>query len=127
MIRSPFVTTMVLGLLGLGMLWGFARAGEFLVDSLALPIPGAIIGMLLLLLLCILTGAEPKPLRKVAPLLLSHMNLLFLPASVGVVTLVSVVSGQLIYIVITVFASTFLAFAVCGLIFISLSRAKNLK
>ena len=126
MIRAPLVTTIALGLLGLGLLWGFASAGEFLVDLLALPIPGAIIGMLLLLLLCTLIGAEPKPMREVAPLLLSHMNLLFLPASVGVVTLASVVSGQSIYIVITVFASTFLAFAVCGLIFIFLRKAKDL-
>ena len=126
MIRAPLVTTIALGLLGLGLLWGFASAGEFLVDLLALPIPGAIIGMLLLLLLCTLIGAEPKPMREVAPLLLSHMNLLFLPASVGVVTLASVVSGQFIYIVITVFASTFLAFTVCGLIFVFLREARDL-
>jgi len=54
MIRAPLITTIALGLLGLGLLWGFASAGEFLVDLLALPIPGAIIGMLLLLLLCTL-------------------------------------------------------------------------
>lgn len=127
MTKSNSVKTVALGLLGIGLLWGFAGAGEFLVDLMALPIPGAIVGMLLLLLFCTLSGAEPKPTRDVAPLLLSHMNLLFLPASVGVITLASVVSGQFTYILITVLASTFLAFTVCGLAFTFFSKTKDLK
>jgi holin-like protein len=127
MTKSNSVKTVALGLLGIGLLWGFAGAGEFLVDLMALPIPGAIVGMLLLLLFCTLSGAEPKPTRDVAPLLLSHMNLLFLPASVGVITLASVVSGQFTYILITVLASTFLAFAVCGLAFTFFTKTKDLK
>ena len=127
MTKSHSIKTVALGLLGLGLLWGFASAGEFLVDSMALPVPGAIVGMLLLLLFCTLSGAEPKPMREVAPLLLSHMNLLFLPASVGVITLATVVSDQFTQIVIIVLASTFLAFAVCGLAFAFLTKSEDLK
>lgn len=69
-------------------------AGEIIVRGLALPMPGPVVGMLLLLILLLLRDRFARLAR--GPLqgngvengargLLAHLSLLFVPAGVGVV------------------------------------------
>jgi holin-like protein len=69
-------------------------AGEIIVRSMALPIPGPVLGMLLLFVLLLLR--DRASLFAVGPLqgggvesaakgLLAHLSLMFIPAGVGVV------------------------------------------
>jgi putative effector of murein hydrolase LrgA (UPF0299 family) len=63
----------------------FQLAGEFLARWLGLPLPGAVIGMVLLFVALILRGKAPEPLRRVAGGLLQHLMLLLIPIVSGVV------------------------------------------
>lgn len=59
--------------------------GELIVLQLAfLPVPGPVIGMLLLLLTLLFTKPLALKMEPSAQQLLAHLSLLFLPAGVGV-------------------------------------------
>ena len=80
---------------GLLVLLGCQLAGEFLVDLLGVPVPGPVVGMVILLV--VLRLREPSPgsgLVRVAEGLLRHLSLLFVPAGVGVVQYLSVIGAS---------------------------------
>jgi holin-like protein len=54
------------------------------VQALALPVPGPLVGMLLLFAGLVLRGELPSELANCAQSLLSHLMLLFIPAVTGV-------------------------------------------
>lgn len=61
-------------------------AGEAITYLLALPLPGAVIGMALALALLALRGGEPPAaLREASQGLLQYLSLLFVPAGVGLI------------------------------------------
>ncbi|AOS96254.1 hypothetical protein AUP74_00787 [Microbulbifer aggregans] len=60
------------------------RLGDVLAQWLALPVPGAVLGMVLLLFGLMVYGSVPRGLAEVSGLLLRSLALLFLPAAVGV-------------------------------------------
>jgi len=62
----------------------FQLVGEVLVQALALPVPGPLIGMLLLFAGLVLRGELGAELQRSAQALLSHLMLLFIPAVTGV-------------------------------------------
>ena len=62
----------------------FQLLGEVLVQWLALPIPGPLIGMLLLFAALVARGAVLVEMAQTANLLLGHLMLLFIPAVAGV-------------------------------------------
>lgn len=61
----------------------FQLLGEFIVRLCGLPLPGALIGTLLLLALLVYRRL-PKPLEDTASALLQNMMLLFIPVIAGV-------------------------------------------
>lgn len=73
---------MLIGLVTLLACW---LAGEGLVHLLALPLPGNVAGLLILLLVSLVRrGVEPRT-AEAGSSLLSHMALLFIPAGVGLI------------------------------------------
>lgn len=60
--------------------------GEAAVAALGVPVPGPVVGMVLLLVALMIHGAIPDDLGRTADALLSHLSLLFVPAGVGVMT-----------------------------------------
>jgi putative effector of murein hydrolase LrgA (UPF0299 family) len=72
-------------ILGIGVLWGLAGVGDLIAGAAGLPVPGSVVGMLLLL------GAlEARVVRLTwiddgARLLLAALGLLFVPAGAGFV------------------------------------------
>ena len=58
--------------------------GEVAVQVLALPVPGPLVGMLLLFVGLLLRSGLPGALRNAADALLRHLMLLFIPAVTGV-------------------------------------------
>ncbi len=70
---------------GLIILLGFQGAGEIVSRLLSLPIPGPVIGLLLLLIFLIRRGKVDAPIDTVSSALTKHLGLLFVPAAVGVV------------------------------------------
>jgi holin-like protein len=70
---------------GLIILLGFQGAGEIISRLLSLPIPGPVVGLVLLLVFLIRRGKIDAPIDVVASALTKHLGLLFVPAAVGVV------------------------------------------
>ena len=100
-----------------GMMWLliFQSAGELLGRGLALPLPGPVIGMVLLLL-ALRWPAVQQPVAACAEFLLSHLSLLFVPVGVGVMTHLSLVSQYGIRMLAVVVLSTLAGLGVTALI-----------
>ena len=81
----------------------FWVAGQLLVGLLPIKIPGALMGMSLLLAFLMLLGRIPDFLNEASKPFLQHMALFFVPAVMGVWLYRDILSG---------FASTFLAIIV---------------
>lgn len=96
--------------------------GEVLVQALALPVPGPVIGLLLLFLTLTARSSIAEPLRDTANGILQHLSLLFVPAGVGVMVHFTRVSGEWMPIVLAVLASTALTIAVGALTMQALMR-----
>jgi holin-like protein len=93
-------------------------AGELLARVLHLPVPGPVIGMVLLFAYLVLRhgqeGTAPAPLVQTADTLLANLGLLFIPAGVGVVIYGPVLARNWVPIALAVFAGTLLGIAVTG-------------
>ena len=62
----------------------FQLAGEVTVWWLKLPLPGAVVGMLLLFAWLVIRSGVPEHLRAAGNTLLQHLMLLLVPATTGV-------------------------------------------
>ncbi len=62
----------------------FQLVGEVLAQALGLPVPGPLVGMLLLFAALLVHGRMPDALRDAAGAMLRHLMLLFIPAVTGV-------------------------------------------
>jgi len=87
--------------------------GEALRDLMHLPIPGPVVGMLLLAVCLTLrshrSGRElPPQLEHSAEALIANMGLLFVPAGVGVITQTSVLESEWLPILAGLIGSTLL-------------------
>ena len=96
-----------------GMAWllAFQSLGELLARAFALPFPGPVVGMLLLLL-ALRWPVIREPVAQCADFLLSHLSLLFVPIGVGVMTHLSLVSQYGLRMLAVIVLSTLIGLAV---------------
>ena len=97
------------------MLLVYQLIGETLVLALKLPVPGPVIGMLLLFLTLLVRGSVLESVRETAQGLLQHLSLLFVPAGVGVMIHFSRVFDEWLPILVSLVVSTILTIAVTAL------------
>jgi holin-like protein len=91
--------------------------GEVLARVLHLPVPGPVIGMVLLFVILVLRhpgGRTPEALGKVADTLLGNLGLLFVPAGVGVVVLLHTLAENWLPLALAIGLGTLLSMAVTG-------------
>ncbi|MEK7991642.1 MAG: CidA/LrgA family protein [Thiotrichaceae bacterium] len=91
---------------GITILLFYQLIGEFFVLFLSLPIPGPVVGMILLLLTLLLKGHVPSSLDISSTTLLGHLSLLFIPAGVGLMVHFELIANQWLPIVMTLILST---------------------
>lgn len=96
--------------------------GEALARSLNLPLPGPVLGMILMLVALRLVPKLAAILRPVAQGILGHLSLLFVPAGVGVVGHVSQLGGQALGILAAIIGSTVLAIAAGAVTFAMVAK-----
>ncbi len=99
--------------------------GEAIVRGLALPVPGPVLGMVLLVLLMLARAPLPKGLGKTSDGLLKHLSLLFVPAGVGVVQNLAVLGHEGMRLIAVVVLATVITLAVTALTFEYLARFMN--
>jgi holin-like protein len=68
------------------LLWlvGYQLAGELISRTFSLPLPGPVLGMLLLFATLALRKSVPESMKLNVPRFLSHLSLLFIPAGAAV-------------------------------------------
>ncbi|MBK1660159.1 CidA/LrgA family protein [Paracraurococcus ruber] len=89
--------------------------GEVLVRALHLPVPGPVLGMVLLFAALLARGrAVPGELGATADALLGNLGLLFVPAGVGVVLYLPLLARDWAPVSLAVLAGTLLAIAATG-------------
>ena len=100
----------------LAILLAFQLLGELLVHLGGLPVPGPVLGMVLLFLTLLGRGALPESLRSTAQTLLSHLSLLFVPAGVGIIQHGARLAEEWLAVAIALLLSTLLTVAVTALV-----------
>lgn len=110
-------------LVALFTLLGVELLGELLRAALHLPVPGPVVGMILLAAWLIFRGdgGETAPavvgtLDQTAGVVLNYLGLLFVPAGVGIIAEFGLIRAQWLPILGGVIGSTVLSLAVTGLV-----------
>lgn len=90
--------------------------GEVVSELFDLPVPGPVIGMVLLFIGLLVKRKPPKVLTDAADNLLIHFSLLFVPAGVGVVTQIDRLKGDWLPIAAALTISTLLTIVLTALL-----------
>ena len=109
------------GLRGLAWLLALQSLGELLARGLALPFPGPVVGMVLLLV-ALRWEVVREPVGACAEFLLAHLSLLFVPVGVGVMThlpLLGQYGGRMLLVIV---GSTLIGLAVTAGVLYALRR-----
>jgi holin-like protein len=93
----------------------FQLCGEVLARSLNLPVPGPVIGMLLLFLFLVLRGGPGDDLRTTSQNLLQHLSLLFVPAGTGIMVHLHRVADEWLPLLLSLLVSTVATLVVTAL------------
>lgn len=91
---------------GMTLLLVYQLVGEVTVRLLAVPIPGPVLGMVMLFLTLMVRGRAPEPLQNASTALLSHLSLLFVPAGVGMMAHFDRIADEWLPITLALFLST---------------------
>jgi len=108
-------------------------AGEVAARILGLPVPGPVIGMVLLfaglqlrrMLRPDAVPATERPIGVAAAFLLAHLSLLFVPAGVGITSQLPTLAQHGVGLIVALIVSTFLSLVVTALVFSFLSKRFN--
>ncbi|BBM01417.1 CidA/LrgA family protein [Microbulbifer sp. GL-2] len=103
-------------LIGAAILFGCDRLGNLASTALELPVPGAVVGMLLLLFGLVIYGGVPRGLAQVSSQLLFLLPLLFLPAAVGVFFLRDLTLSEWLALIAAIVIGTLVSLALSALL-----------
>ncbi len=96
--------------------------GEVTVLVSGLPVPGPVLGMLLLLAWLFLRGTVSDGVERTADTLLGHLSLLFVPAGVGIVVLLGELRDDWLPISLGLWGSWLVGLLVTGWVVTALIR-----
>jgi len=100
-------------------------AGELASGGLGLPVPGPVIGIVLLFIYLAVRGGISQNMSKTADGLLGHLSLLFVPAGVGVMLHFGLLEDNWAAVSVALLASTVLTIIVTALMMQWLSRKQT--
>lgn len=108
---------------GLTWLLGCQLVGEVLVRVTDAPVPGPVVGMVLLfVLLQVRRAGDDATVVRAADGLLRHLQLLFVPAGVGVVVYLSTIRDHAVPIVVALLVAWLLGLAAVAWSTVGLER-----
>ncbi|WP_068983302.1 MULTISPECIES: CidA/LrgA family protein [Lysinibacillus] len=100
----------------IGILNIYYYIGEGIVSLLHVPLPGSIIGLLLLALSLIFKIIKVEYIQNGAGFLIGVLTLFFIPATVGVIDYPELLSTTGLLIILAVIASTLISIYITGLL-----------
>lgn len=87
-----------------------------------LPIPGAVIGLILLFLALYFKIIKIEKINDICEILISHMSFLFIPAGVGLIVSFKALNGKIISFLIIIFVSTCVVWVVTAYVVMILRK-----
>lgn len=109
-------------ILGMSVLLGCQFVGEVLARGLSIPVPGPVLGMVILLAGLMFNGRVPDALRATGEGLLRYLTLLFVPAGVGLMVHFELIRADFWTLIITLVLSTAITLAVTAKVLDWLAR-----
>ena len=107
---------------GITILLIYQLVGEVSVLYLELPVPGPVMGMILLFITLLIRRNTPESLNTAASTLLSHLSLLFIPAGVGMMVHFERIGNEWLPISLAIILSAIITFAATALIMLGCNR-----
>ena len=101
---------------------GIYLVGELLSTSLHLPIPGNILGMVILFILLFTKIVKVDNISNVTNFLLDHLAFFFIPAGVGLMASLGIIKSTWWQLLIVCILTTTIIIGVTGIIVQSISR-----
>ncbi|NPE27297.1 CidA/LrgA family protein [Methanococcoides sp. SA1] len=89
--------------------------GDILHDFFNLPIPGNVLGMMLLLVLLLTGVLKLSMIEDISNFLLKHLSFFFIPAAVGLMTCFSILEGKWTALMFISVVSTLIIVVVTGI------------
>ncbi|MEI5907988.1 CidA/LrgA family protein [Bacillus spongiae] len=105
----------------------FYEVGLFITYTFSVPIPGNVLGMMLLFLLLLSGVIKVEWIENGASLLLKHLAFFFVPVAVGMMTLGGIFKENGVFIIITLVTSTAIGIVLTGVISQLVVKEKEVK
>ncbi|KPQ13367.1 MAG: putative effector of murein hydrolase LrgA [Rhodobacteraceae bacterium HLUCCO18] len=96
-------------LFALSLILSCQLAGELITRGAGLPVPGPVVGLALLLAVLTVRPSLIAAIRPTVAVILANLSLFFVPAGVGVVANLEILSNEWIAIIAVLVVSTVLA------------------
>lgn len=107
---------------GITLLLVYQLAGEIIVRLLGVPIPGPVLGMVMLFITMMIRGRASESVEQASTALLSHLSLLFVPAGVGMMAHFGRIAEEWLPITLALLLSTVITMVATALIMQQTSR-----
>ncbi|MBW0147300.1 CidA/LrgA family protein [Marinobacter arenosus] len=101
---------------GITLLLVYQLVGEVTVRLAGVPIPGPVLGMVMLFITLWIRGQAPESVEQASSALLSHLSLLFVPAGVGMMAHFNRIADEWIPITFALLLSTVITMVATALI-----------
>lgn len=114
-----------LGILQVALLMAFSLLMDLLARALHLPVPGSILGMIVLFILLQTRVVKLRWIEIGAAWLLGELLLFFIPSAVGIMNYMPMLEQDGLQILFIVLLSTFLVMACTGLVATRIAKRKE--
>ncbi|ETA79572.1 CidA/LrgA family protein [Youngiibacter fragilis] len=99
----------------MSLILGIYFMGEVIKVLTGLPIPGNIIGFVLLLALLLMKLLKVSQVESVTTFLLENLTFFFIPSGVGLLSSFGLLQGSVLKLILVLTVTTFLTMAVAGI------------
>jgi len=106
---------------------GIYLLGELLSKSLNLPVPGNILGMVILFILLCTKVIKVDNISTVTNFLLDHLAFFFIPAGVGLMSSIGIIKSTWWQLIVVCLSTTIIIIGVTGIIVQVISRRTKQK
>ena len=107
------------------IIFGIYLLGVLITDITGVPIPGNVIGMVILFLLLYLKVIKVEQISTISNFFLEHLAFFFIPAGVGLISSFSVIKNIWLQLLIVCFVSTAITMICTGLLVQKIANKKE--
>lgn len=106
------------------IIFGIYLIGVLIQDIFSIPVPGNVLGMVILFLLLYFKVIKVEQVKAISDFFLDHLAFFFIPAGVGLISSFGVIKDIWIQLLLVCFITTAITMAVTGRI---VQRIANMK